>query len=104
MAEELRIPSTWLVLLVLHIVAVICSVVEHLGDDEGTFPSRSKLVGPLLIHSEHKVTFLKCLTSHISGVESTEVLLINGRSDQCHLFFFFEKVNNILPSLFCFSF
>ena len=78
MAEQLRIPSTWLVLLLFHIVEVICSVVEHLGDDKGTFPSRSKLVRPLLIHSEHKVSFLKCSTTYISGMESMEVLLING--------------------------
>ena len=53
MAEQLRIPSAWLVFIVIHIVEVICSVVEHLSDDEGTFPSGSKLVRPLLIHSEH---------------------------------------------------
>ena len=104
MAEQLRIPSVWLLLLVFHIVEVIHSVVEHLGDDEGTFPSRRKLVGPLLIHSEHKVSFLKCSTSHVSGMELTEVLLINRRPDQSHLSCFFQEVNNILSSLFCFSF
>ena len=89
MVEQLRIPSAWLVFLLFHIVEVIRSIVEHLGNDEGTFPSGSKLVRPLLIHSEHKVSFLKCSTSHVSGMESTEVLLINGRPDQGHLSFFF---------------
>jgi hypothetical protein len=52
----------------LHIIEVICSVVEHLGDDEGTFPSGGKLMRLLLVHSEHKVSFLKCSTLHISGI------------------------------------
>jgi hypothetical protein len=56
MAEQLRIPSAWLIFLLFHIVEVICSIVEHLGDDEGTFPSGRKLVRLLLIHSEHKVS------------------------------------------------
>ena len=104
MAEQLRIPSAWLVFLVFHIVQVVRSLVEHFGDDEGAFPSRSKLVWLLLIHSENQVSLLKCSTSHVSGMESMEVLLINGRPDQGHLPFFFQKVNNILPSLLCFSF
>ena len=104
MAEQLCIPSAWLIFIVLHFVEVIRSIVEHLGDDEGTFPSRSKLVRPLLIHSEHQVSFLKCSTSHISGMESTEVLLINGRPDQGHLSFFFQEIDCILSCLFCFIF
>ena len=68
MAEQLRIPSVWLVFIVLHIVEVIRSVVEHLSDDEGAFPSGCKLMRPLLIHSENKAPLLKCSTSHISGI------------------------------------
>ena len=104
MAEQLRIPSAWHVFLVFHIVEVIRSVVEHLGDDEGTFPSRSKLVRPLLLHSKHKVSFLKCSTSDITGMESTQILLIDGRPNQSHLVFLFQEINCILPSLFCFIF
>ena len=88
MAEQLRIPSTWLVLLVLHIVEVICSIVEHLGDDEGAFPGRSELVRPFLVHSEHKVSLLECSIPDISCMESTEVLLVDGQPDQSHLSFF----------------
>ena len=43
-AEQLRFPSAWLVFLVLDIVKVVCSIVEHSGDNEGTFPSRGELV------------------------------------------------------------
>ena len=104
MAEQLRIPSVWLVFLVFHIVQVVRSVVEHLGDDEGAFPSGSKLVRPLLIHSENQVSFLKCSTFHFSGMESTKILLINGQSDQSHLPFLFQKVKNVLTCLFVFGF
>ena len=102
MAEQLRIPSAWLVFLVFHIVQVVCSVVENFVDDEGAFSSGSKLVWPLLIHSENQVSLLKCSTSHVSSVEPTKVLLINGRPDQGHLSFFFQKINSILSGLFCF--
>ena len=43
-AEKLRVPSSRLVDLMLDIVKTVCSIVENLGDDEGTFPRRSKLV------------------------------------------------------------
>ena len=89
MAEKLRIPNAWLVFLVFHIVQVICSVVEHFGDDEGAFPGGSKLVWSLLIHSENQVPFLKCSTSYVSSVEPMKVLLIDGRPDQGHLSLFF---------------
>ena len=78
MTEQLRIPSAWLVFIVLHIIEVIRSIVEHLGDDEGDFLGQSKLVRPFLVHSEHKVAFLKCSASGISGMESTQGLLIDG--------------------------
>ena len=42
--EQLRIPSPWLVLLMLDIIKVVCSIVEHSGDNEGTFPSWGELV------------------------------------------------------------
>ena len=48
MVEQLCIPRVWLVFLLFHIVEVR-SIVEHLGDDEGTFPGRSKLVRLLLL-------------------------------------------------------
>ena len=103
-AEQFRIPSSWLVDLVINIVEVICSIVEDSGDDEGTFPSRSELVWLMLIHSEDQISFLEGSTLHISGMESTQVLLINGRSDHSHFSFFFQEVYCILPSLFCFIF
>ena len=53
MAEKLRIPSAWLIFLVFHIVQVVCSIVEHFGDDEGAFPGRGELVWTLLVHSEN---------------------------------------------------
>ena len=52
-AEKVRVPCSRLVNLVLDIVKAVCPVMENLGDDEGTFPSRSKLVWFLLIHSEN---------------------------------------------------
>ena len=104
MAEQLRIPSSWLVNLAINIVEVIRSVVEDSGDDEGAFPSRSKLVWFLLIHSEDQISFLEGSTLHISGMESTQVLLINGRSDHSHFSFFFQEVDCVLPGLFCFIF
>ena len=83
-----------------NIEETICSVVEHLGDDERAFPSRSELVRSLLIYSKNQVSFLKCLTPHISSMKSTQVLLINGRPDQGHLSFYFQEIDSILPSLF----
>ena len=52
-AEKLRVPSSGLVDVVLDVVKTVRSVMENLGDDEGTFPRRSKLVWFLLIHSEN---------------------------------------------------
>ena len=101
-AEQLRIPSARFVFLVLDIIEVVRSIVEHSGDNEGTFPGRSQLVWFLLIHSENQVSLLKCPTPHVSGVESMLVLLIDGRSDQGHLSFLFQEVNCILTCLFCF--
>ena len=86
-AEQLRIPSPWLVLLMLDTVKVVCSIVEHSGDNEGTFPSWGELVRFLLIHSKNQVFLLKGSTLHVSSVELTQVLLINGRPDQGHLSF-----------------
>ena len=94
----------WLVFFLGYIVEVIRPIVEHLGDDEGAFPSRSELVRLFLVHSEHKVSFLKCSTPYVSGMESTQVLLINGRPDQGHLSFLFQEIDCILPSLFCLFF
>ena len=103
-AEQLRIPGAWLIFIVLDVVKMVCSVVDYLGDNEGAFPSRSKLVWFLLIHSKNQVSLLKCSTPHISGVESTQVLLIDGRPYQGHLSFLFQEINCILPCLFCFIF
>ena len=74
--------------LVLDIVKAVCPIMENLGDDEGTFPRRSKLVWFVLIHSENQIPFLEGSTSHISGVETTQILLADGRPDQSHLPFF----------------
>ena len=87
-AEQLRVPSSRLVDLMLDIVKTVRSIVENLGDDEGTFPRRSELVWFLLIHSENQISFLEGSTLHIFGMEVTQVLLVNGRSDQSHLPFF----------------
>ena len=89
MAEQLRIPRAWLVHLLGYFVEVICPVVEHVGDDEGTFAGWSELVRSFLMHSEHKVSFLECSTSDITGMELTQILLIDGRPDQSHLMFLF---------------
>ena len=70
-AEQLRVPSSGLVNLVLDIVKAVRPVVENLGDDEGTFPSRSKLVWLLLIRSENQIFFLEGSTLDVSGMEST---------------------------------
>ena len=77
---------------------------EDSGDYEGTFPSRSEFVWFLLIHSEDQVSFLEGSTLHISGMESTQVLLIDSRSDHSHFCFFFQEVDCVLPGLFCFIF
>ena len=73
-AEQLRVPRSGLVDLVLDIVKTVRSIVENLGDDEGAFPRRSKLVWFLLIHSENQISFL-------------------NRSDQSRLPFFLQKVD-----------
>lgn len=62
----------------LDVKEAICSVVEHFGDDEGALPSGSELMGSLLVHSKNQVSFLKCSTPYVSGMESTQVLLVNG--------------------------
>ena len=87
-----------------NIVKAVRSIVENLGDDEGTFPSRSKLVWLLLIHSENQISFLEGSTLHVSGMESTQVLLIDSRSNHGHLSFFLQKVDCVLPGLFYFIF
>ena len=43
-AEQLHIPGAWLVFLVLDVVKVVRSIVEHSGDHEWAFPRGSKLV------------------------------------------------------------
>ena len=83
-AEQLRIPSARFVFLVLDIIEVLRSIVEHSGDNEGTFPSRGELVWFLLIHSKNQVSLLKGSAPHVFSVESTQVLLIDGRSDHSH--------------------
>ena len=81
MVEQLCVPRTWLIHLLGYVVDVVCSVVKHLGDDEGAFPGRIELVRPFPIHSEHKVSFVERSTSNITGMESTQILLIDGRPD-----------------------
>ena len=77
---------------------------EHLSDDEWTFPGWSELVRSFLMHPEHKVSFLECSTSDISGMEAKQVLLTDGLPDQSHLSFFLQEINYVLACLFCFGF
>ena len=58
MGGVVRIPSSWLVDPAVNVVEMICSIVEDSSDDEGAFPSRSKFVWFLLIHSEDQISFL----------------------------------------------
>ena len=102
--KQLRVPCTWLVHFLGYVVDVIRSIVKHLGDDEGTFPGRSELVRSFLNHSEHEVSFLKCSTSDTAGMESTQILLINGRPNQSHLAFFLQEIDCIFTHLLCFGF
>ena len=102
--KQLCVPCAWLVHVLGYVVDVVRSIVKHLGDDEGTFPGRSELVRSFLIHSEHKVSFLECSTSDIMGMESTQILLIDGRPDQSHFSFLLQEINCVLSCLFCFCF
>ena len=86
--EQIRIPQAWLVFFLGYNVEVIRPIVEYLGDDGGSFPGWSDLVMSFLVHTEHKISFLKCSASDISGMEPTQVLLTNGRLDHSHLSFF----------------
>ena len=52
----------------LDVEKTVRPVVEDLGNDEGAFPRRSKLVWFVLIQSENQIPFLEGSTSHISGV------------------------------------
>ena len=88
-AVQVRVPCSGLVNLVLDIVKAVCSIVENLGDDEGAFPSRGEFVRLLLVDSEDQVSFLEGSALHVSGVESTQVLLIDGQSNHGHLSFLF---------------
>ena len=72
-----------------YVVDVVGFIVKHLGDDEGAFPGRSELVSPFLIHSEYQVSLLERLSSDVSGMESTQILVVDGRLDQSHLTLFF---------------
>ena len=88
-AEQVRIPGSWLVNLAIDVVKGGCSVVENFGNNEGAFPSRGEFVWLLLVHSKDQVSFLEGSALHVSGIESTQVLLIDGRSDHGHLSFLF---------------
>ena len=66
-AEQLRIPSAWLVFIVLDVEKMVCSIVEHSSDDERTFPIRGEFVWLLLIQSKNQVSFLKCSTPHVES-------------------------------------
>src|SRR3990170_1729532 len=100
--EQICIPSPWLVNALLEIVEVVGSVVQYFGDDEGTFPHRGELMGPLLIHSKHQITFVKRLALDMPCMEATQVLLIHSRPDQSHLSLFLKEINAILPCLLSF--
>ena len=51
-AEQVHVPCSGLVDIMLNVVKTVRPIVENFGDDEGSFPRRSKLVLFLLIHSE----------------------------------------------------
>ena len=50
-AEQIRIPGVRLIFVVFDIEEAVCSILEHLGDDERAFPSGGELVWLLLVHS-----------------------------------------------------
>ena len=52
-AEQFRIPSVWLIFIVLDVEKTICSIVEHFGDDERAFPGKRELVWFLFVHSKN---------------------------------------------------
>ena len=70
-AEQIRIPGARLIFVVFDIEEAVCSIVEHLGDEERAFPSGGELVWPLLIQSEDQIPLLECTTPHVLGMEST---------------------------------
>ena len=76
--QEISVPCSRLVRFPVEVVESICSIVQHLGDDEGSFPGGSQLVRSLLIYSEHQVACLECTTPDVSRVKAPQVLLING--------------------------
>ena len=103
-AEKICIPGTRLVDLLREVMEVVSPVVQHLGDDEGTFQRSGELVRPLLIQSEDEISLLECPTLDTSGMETTKVLLIKSRPYQGNLSFFLQKINCVLPCIFCFGF
>ncbi len=76
--EEISVPCSRFICLPLDVVEFVCSVVQHLGDDDGSFPGRGQLVRSLLIHSEHQVACLECTTPDVSRMKAPQILLING--------------------------
>ena len=44
-AEQFRIPSVWLIFIVLDVENTICSVVEHFGDTKGPSQAGASLCG-----------------------------------------------------------
>ncbi|KAI5015110.1 hypothetical protein ZWY2020_056500 [Hordeum vulgare] len=83
--QEISVPCSRLVYLPVDVVESVCSVVQHLGDDEGSFPGRSQLVRSLLIHSEHQVACLERATPDVACMKAPQIVLINGWASQCHL-------------------
>ena len=84
----------------LDVVKTVRPIVEDLGDDEGAFPRRSKLVWFVLIHSENQIPFLEGSTSHISGVETAQILLVNRGASCGYITLFVQQVKSILARLF----
>jgi hypothetical protein len=76
--EQIRIPGTWRVNVFLEVVKVVGPVVQYFGDDKGAFPHRSELMGSLLIHSKHQITFMERLSLDMSCMEATQILLIHS--------------------------
>jgi hypothetical protein len=76
----LDVPSV-VVDLALIVGQLICPGLQNLGDDEGPFPGRSKLVVPsgVLSQSKYQVSHLEASGPNPSGVVASQRLLISRR-------------------------
>ena len=101
--KQIRVPGPWLVSVLLEIEKEVGSIVQHFGDDERAFPCGGELVRPLLIHSEHEVTFMEGSTPDVPCMKATQILPVLCRPYQSHLSLFFKVIHSVLTCLFSFS-